>query len=179
MRGRRTIVLLILCILTATPIQGQVLPGRWEKVEGLQPGTAIIVTLKTGERLEGVFKSVNQVAVDVTEEGPREREIPKSFVQSIETAGKVPDRLRNGTLIGLLIGAACGIASMVTFINGKTNGPVYWDGDGAGYLIGAALAGGGIGAATGAIVDVSIKRHEVLYQARQKAGDAVLTGEAK
>jgi len=179
MRGRWTVAVLTICIFAAAPLQGQVLPGRWEKIEQLQPGTVIIITLKTGERVEGTFKSINQDAVCVSEGGAQEREIHKSLVQRIETAGKVPDRLRNGTLIGLLIGAASGIAAIVALIYAKTDGPVYWDEDGAGYVISGALVGGGIGAATGAIVDASIKRPDVLYQARQEAGDAVLGSETK
>jgi len=179
MRCRRAVALWMLCILASTPLQGQVLPGRWEKIERLQPGTPIITTLKTGERLEGAFKSLDQDTVGLTIDSTHERQIPKSLVQRIETEGKVPDRLRNGTLIGMLIGATGGIIGMVALINAKTNGPVYWDGTGAGYLIAGGLVGGGIGAATGAIADASIKRPEVLYQARQKTGDTTITSQVK
>jgi hypothetical protein len=56
---------------------------------------------------------------------------------------------------------------MVAYGNAKTNGPVQWmDEDGPGYLIGSAIVGGGIGAAIGALIDASIKHHEVLYKAR-------------
>jgi len=166
MRIQRIVASLIMLVLAAAQLRGQVLPGRWEKVERLQPGTAIIVLLKTGDRLEGAFKSVSQEAVDLTEGSAQERRIPRSLVRSIETFSKAPDRLRNGALIGMLIGAAGGIAGMVAYARAKTNGPVYWGEDGAGYLVGAVLVGGGIGAATGAIVDASIKHHEMLYQAR-------------
>lgn len=166
MRNRRIIASFLLCVLAAAPLQGEVLPDRWEKVEQLQPGTSIIIRLKTGDRLEGAFKSVSPEAVAFTEGSAQDRMIPKSAVQKIETSAKVPDRLRNGILIGLLAGVASGLVAMVAYANAVTNGPVYWDEDGPAYLLGTALVGGGIGAATGAVVDASIKRHEVLFQAR-------------
>jgi hypothetical protein len=164
---RGTVVLLLITILAAAPLQGQVLPGRWEKVEALQRGTVIIIKLKTGDRLEGAFESVRPDAVALTEGSAQERTIPRSMIQRIEISVQAPDRLRNGTLIGLWVGAVAGIAGMVAFANAKTDGPVYWwDEDGPGFLISAALAGGGIGAATGAVVDASIKRPELLYQSQ-------------
>jgi hypothetical protein len=166
MRHQRIVTSFILCILAAASLQGQVLPARWEKVVGLQPGTSIIIRLKTGDRMEGAFVSLSQDAIVFTEDIARERVIPKSAVRKIETSAKAPDRLRNGALIGMLVGSAGGIGGMVAFANAKTNGPVYWGEDGSGYLVGAALVGGGLGAVMGAIVDASIKRHEVLYQAR-------------
>jgi hypothetical protein len=164
MQNRPIVASLILLILAAAPLRGQVPPGRWEKVERLQIETPIIIRLKTGDRLEGTFKSVSQESLVIVEGSSRERMIPKTIVQKIETSAKFPDRLRNGALIGMAVGAAGGIGSMVAFAHAKTNGPVYWGEDGGGYLVAAALVGGGIGAATGAIVDASIKHRQVLYQ---------------
>jgi hypothetical protein len=159
--------LFIICILAAAPLWGQTLPGRWEKVEGLQPGTDINIRLKTGDRLKGTFKGVSPDALDLIDDSAQARTIPKSIIQAIETLGKKPDRLCNGAWIGALVGVAGGIAGMIAFGNAKTNGPVHWGvEEGPGYLVGAALAGGAIGAATGAIVDASIKHPEVLYRAK-------------
>jgi hypothetical protein len=83
-------------------------------------------------------------------------------VLRIETAAVVRDRLRNGILIGALIGAGGGIAGMAGYGNAVTNGPVDWKDDGGLYLLGAGLVGGGVGAAVGAILDSSIKHREVL-----------------
>ena len=89
------------------------------------------------------------------------------MVQSLRTAAKVRDRLCNGALIGTLIGAAAGVISMVVYANAKTDGPVYWgDEGGPAVLVGAAVVGGGIGAAAGAAVDASIMGRELLYQAK-------------
>jgi len=166
MRNQHVCALVGMVVLAAAPLHGQVPLGRWEKVAILLPGTQIVVELKSGERMEGAYKSLGPDAIVIAEAGEQERTVAKSMVQSIRTAAKVRDRLRNGALIGTLIGAAAGVIGMVAFANAKTNGPVYWgDEDGPGYLIGAALVGGGIGAAMGAVVDASIKGRELLYQA--------------
>jgi hypothetical protein len=167
MKSRETIELIVLCILAAAPLRGQTPPGRWEKVEMLQPGTGVSVRMKTGDRLNGAFSGINQDALEIIDDGAQARKLPKSVIQAVEKLSKKPDRLCNGTLIGALVGVAGGIAGMVAFGNAKTNGPVHWgDEEGPGYLVGAALAGGAIGAATGAIVDASIKHPEVLYKAK-------------
>jgi hypothetical protein len=167
MKNRQTIDLIIICTLAAAPLWGQTPPGHWEKVEGLQPGTDISVRLKVGDRLNGSFKSISQDALEIIDDSARARTIPKSIIQAIETLGKKPDRLCNGAWIGALVGVAGGIAGMVAFGNAKTNGPVHWgEEDGPGYLVGAALVGGSIGAAMGAVVDASIKHPEVLFKAK-------------
>ncbi len=151
-------------LLTAV-VRAETIPGRWEKVEALSPGTAVIVKLQGGERLEGTFKSTGPDEIVFVESGGMERRFPRIAVLRIETASVVPDRLCNGALYGALIGIAGGIGSMVALGNAKTNGPVHWmDEDGPGYLIGSALVGGGIGAAIGALLDASIKHHEMLYR---------------
>jgi hypothetical protein len=167
MRNQRIYAILGLAMLAAAPPQGQVPLGRWEKVANLWPGTQILVELKAGDRLEGGFKSLGPDTIVISELGEKERTLARSMVQSVRTAARVRDRLCNGALIGTLIGTAAGVISLVAFANAKTNGPVYWgDEDGPAYLVGAAVVGGGIGAAAGAAVDASIKGRELLYQAK-------------
>ena len=166
-KQKRKLVAFVGFLLAATTLQAQVPAGRWEKVDSLQPGTRILVKLKAGDRLEGDFRNSSPDALVLSESIGQERTVAKSMVQSVQTAAKTPDRLRNGALIGMVTGAAAGVVSMVAFANAKTNGPVYW-GDEGGYswLVLAGLVGGGIGSAAGAGVDAAIRGHEVLYQAR-------------
>jgi hypothetical protein len=167
MRSQRIYAALGIAMLVAAPLQGQVPLGRWEKVAGLLPGTQILVELKAGERLEGTFKRLGPDAIVISEPDSQERTVARSMVKNIRTAATVRDRLCNGALIGTLAGAAAGVIGMVAFANAKTNGPVYWgDEDGPGYLLGAAMVGGGIGAAAGAAVDAAIKGRELLYEAK-------------
>jgi hypothetical protein len=159
-------VCLIILMMMTVPLQAQVPLGRWEKMAGTPTGTRIQVELKAGDRLEGMYQSLGTDTLVILEERGQERTLAKSMVMSVRTAAKVRDGLGNGALIGTLAGAAAGVIGMVAFANAKTSGPVYWgDEDGPGYLIGAALVGGGIGAATGAVIDASIRSRELLYQA--------------
>jgi hypothetical protein len=165
-RHRRIYALVGIVALAAAPLHGQAPLGRWEKVAMLSPGIQIVVELKAGDRLEGAFQNLGPEAIVIAEPGGEERRVAKSMVQGVRTAAKVRDRLCNGAWIGTLIGAAAGVIGLVAFANAKTNGPVYWgDEDGPAYLVGAALVGGGIGAAMGAVVDASIRGRELLYQA--------------
>jgi len=154
-------------MLTLATLQAQVPAGRWEKVENLQPGTRILVKLQPGDHLEGEFRSSSRDAIVLSESGGQERTIPKSMIQKVEMAARTPDRLRNGTLIGLAAGAALGVASMIVLADIKTDGPVYWwDDEGHSWLVLAGLVGGGLGAAAGAGVDAATRGREILYQAR-------------
>ena len=72
----------------------------------------------------------------------------------------------NGTLNGMGIGAAVGIASIFALVHAKTKGSVYLDEEGAGILLGEAILGAGIGGLVGAIVEESIKGDRLLYRAR-------------
>jgi hypothetical protein len=166
MRHQKLISAVLAFLLTATAARAEVVAGRWEKIEALAPGTAVIVSFQGGERLECTFNRIGPEEILFNELGGKERRLPKNAILKVETAVVVRDRLRNGILIGALIGATAGIVGMVASINDKTSGTVYWDEDAGVYVLGGALVGGGIGAATGAIIDASIKHREVLYRAK-------------
>jgi hypothetical protein len=167
MRFQKLISTALTILLTVATVQAEVVAGRWEKVQALPPGSAIIVSLVGGERFECTFNKIESDEILFNELNGKERRIPKGLILKIESAAVVHDRLRNGILIGTLVGAAVGITGMVAYGNSTTNGPVGWgDEEGPAYLLGSALVGGGIGAATGAIIDASIKHREVFYRAK-------------
>jgi len=154
-------------LMGAAAARAEVILGRWEKVEALAPGSVVIVTIQGGERLEASFGSIGPDDIIFIEPSGTERRLPRIAIQKIESAAVVRDRLRNGTLWGLAAGAAAGILGIVAFGESATEGPVAWgDEDGPGYLASGALVGGGVGAALGAIIDASVKHHEVLYKAK-------------
>ena len=167
MRHQKLISAVLAFLLTVTAAQAEVVAGRWEKMEALAPGTAVIVSFRGGERLECTFNRIGPDEILFNELNGKERRLPRLAIREIETVAIVRDRLRNGILLGTLIGAAAGIAGMAAYGNSTTSGSVNWgDEDGPAFLLGGALVGGGIGAATGAILDASIKHREVLYRAR-------------
>ena len=166
MKFKKIISIALMILATDAATHAEVVAGRWEKVEALAPGTAVIVSLQGGERLECTINKIQSDEILFTEINGQERRVPKSAILKIESAAVVRDRLRNGILTGALVGAAGGIAAVVAGIYAKTNGPVYWDEDGPAYILGGALAAGGIGAAVGGIIDASVKNREVFYRVK-------------
>lgn len=167
MKTKTTAVMCAMMLLMTATARSESIPGRWERVEALATGTAVMVRLQGGERIEGVFAAIGPNEIIVTETNGKERRLPRTVISKIEMAQATHDSLGNGAGIGGLVGAAGGILALVLAANATTAGPVHWRDDGAwGIVLIAALGGAGIGAATGAVVDYSIKKHQVLYQAR-------------
>jgi len=147
-------------------LHAQVIPGRWEKADSIPPGTRVTVQDKSGESVEGSFlrSSPEDLTVsDATGQGIR---LAKADVQRITGTEPVRDRVRNGTLIGLAIGAASGFAIAVG-ANAKAtaSGPIFDREDWAFYFP-ASLVGGGLGALAGWGIDAARKSPEVYFQSR-------------
>jgi hypothetical protein len=155
----------VLC-LTGGSLWAEIPRGRWEKVEGLNPGTAVVVKLKAGDRIEGAYRGIASEDVRLSDPTGAEIKLPKSAIQRIETAEKVRDRLANGTLMGAGAGFAAGLSSMVGFGKAVTGSGSIWSDEGKAYILSGGLVGACIGAATGALIDSRIKRPEMLYLAR-------------
>ena len=141
-------------------LQAQTIPGRWEKVDQLPPGSNITITLTTGQKITAAFCGAQTDFLTVTIDST-EMKVPKADVQTI--ARTANDRLRNGVLIGTGVGFAAGFLSLVSFNAHVTaSGPI-WDREGVGYYIGAGLIGAGIGAVTGLMIDSARKTTEIIY----------------
>lgn len=135
-----------------------VIPGRWEKVANLAPGTPIFVEMQSGDRIQGKFASLadESLAVDV---GPGNRmTVPKNAVSRVLQEKKGKRQTALGALIGVGGGVATGLAISANF-----DETFFARGD----LM--ALTCGGIGALTGALIGRSIggdERQEVIYRSR-------------
>jgi hypothetical protein len=58
MKLHKSISAVVMICLTVTAAQAEVVAGRWEKIEALAPGTAVIVSFRGGERLECTFNRI-------------------------------------------------------------------------------------------------------------------------
>lgn len=163
----RTItVLLAVTILPTHLLPAAVIPGRWEKVQTLEAGSEIIVSLQQGDRFKCLLKEVADEHLVVTREDQSELRLLRPAIRKVTSAEAIDDSTRSGTLIGLGVGFGVGFVTTVAFERSKTA---------SGYSLadenlGWALLGGAIGAAGGALVgralDAGKKNYEVLYEAR-------------
>jgi hypothetical protein len=157
MSGKNLIgVIAALTLITSTMWAG-VIPGRWEKVDGLTSGTEITVKLQAGDRIDCAFKSSGPEDLILIELGGSERRIPKFEVLKITRREKYDDFVGDGAVIGLGVGATFGL--VVAAI-------AYADCGHAAYFAVGPLVYGGIGAGIGVVADALHKGNEVLYKAR-------------
>ena len=147
----------ILFVLT-TPIQAQVIPGRWEKLDSQPAGKEIIVILKAGDRLECALKESGTNDLTVVTSTGSELTIAKSEVREIESQERIKDNLNNGALIGMGIGLGVVVALLAVAASGE--GEVL-----ASAKWGVPLLDIGAGLGVGMAIDASQQRTEVLCQA--------------
>ena len=136
------------------PRSAGLVPGSWEKVEGLRLGSSLVVTLKTGARRAGAFKAVTFGALTLTDATGKEFMIPRSEVGTI--VAQVRDDVANGVLIGASVGLSTALAALAIA------------GSGDGYVLpsakwGAPLLLSGLGGLGGMLVDRAHKRQQLVY----------------
>ncbi len=125
------------------------------------PGTDLTVKLKAGDRIECVLNKANPGDIVVCDRQGVERNIRKTDIARVETAGRAT---RSGCR-GALIGAVAGAAPMAAL--GALVGQGF--GGGAGDTAQGAAILGGLGAGIGALVGYAVgraqKSTETLYVA--------------
>ena len=178
MRSHRTVVALFIVLLTTTPgFAAEVVRGRWEKVEMLKPGTGIVVKLKAGDRVEGLYQALNGEEFRIKKVNGTELSLPKQSILSIETAElKVKHNLRNGAIWGAVIGAPVGVLAgfIAHSVIGSVIGgrPAAWGSGDKQLVVAGGLVTGGIGAGLGMLIN-SRNKHaelhtELLYLAEKR-----------
>jgi hypothetical protein len=83
------------------------IPGGWEKVDAWPPGERIIITLKSGVRMEGAVKDSSSEDLVLTTPTGNEQRFPKDEVQQVN--GDKKDTIVDGLLLGAAIGAGFGV----------------------------------------------------------------------
>jgi hypothetical protein len=140
--------------LTLTPAGPGITPGSWDRVQRLELGSRLVVTLKSGVRLEGAFNGLAQREMVLTDRAAQPLTITRSEISRIAT--RVDDTLANGALTGAGIGLAAALAVLATV------------GSGEGYVLPSAKWGApallaGVGIVVGVLVDRAHKGQEVIY----------------
>ena len=159
---RIQVISLILAGLISLPARAEVIPGRWEKVSGLELGTPITVELKSGDQVVGDFEGLSASEVDVETRAAR-AVIPKPDIQTITTQEK--GGVGKGAVVGATIGAAVGAGIPLIALARNGSGDM---GSGGAALAVLLVAGVGtaIGAGLGAAAGAGAKREAiVVYKA--------------
>ena len=102
----------VVLVIAATSLNAGVVPGRWEKLDRLEPGSKIILTSKAGDRIRYTFKGSDSTSLTVRPRGGGELVIPKSHVTKIvQQNSRSSKPAWIGAGIGAAAGAALGIAA--------------------------------------------------------------------
>ncbi len=155
-----TIILQVRLVLAACLVATPVLAQSEQPRPGdlLKEGQSVEVIDDQGREIKGKVSLMSVATVRLVRDG-KTTEIPFDRITQIS---RPPDSLANGALIGLAGGAAYGLlGSTVGTSDCDYDGPCYNE---AGYIIGATLVFGAIGAGIGVGVDALIRRNRVIYR---------------
>jgi len=141
---------------TPQPRSAGLIPGSWEKVEGLRLGSPLVVMLKTGAHFRGALSALSVAALSLTDATGKEFIIARSEVGTI--VAQVGDDLGNGVLIGAGVGLSAALTLLA--ILGSQDG----------YVLPSAKWGApallsGLGGLAGMLVDRAHKRERTVYVA--------------
>lgn len=135
--------------------RAEVVPGSWDKVVVLRPGSRVVVTLIDGELLEGVFRTLGPGDLGVTNSAGRDFGVARSNIRQIVARGEQDD-LTNGTLIGagIGLGTAAAILAVIASGDGYVLASAKW---------GAPLLLSAVGGVIGVFVDRAHRDDQVVY----------------
>ena len=145
--------------LPASTVSGQsagLIPGSWDHVAGLRPGSQIVVTLKGGDRFEGAFRALEPSDLDLTDSGGRDVRVARSDIGQVVARRGERDDLTNG----FLIGAGIGLGTAVAILAGLASGD--------GHVLSSAKWGApvllsGVGGLVGVLIDRAHRDDQVVY----------------
>jgi hypothetical protein len=159
MKRRTATAVLILLIIATASLHAAVIPGRWEKVEALEEGYPIIVTMKGWERIKGSFRGVNDESLLLIKDDGKELDLPKADVIKVESQDKPNnDSLLNGPMWGAIVGGGLSALGMAVSHDDLPSDEV----------VGVIALSTGIGAGIGFVGDALIKTADVFYEAPKK-----------
>ena len=137
--------------------RSRVIPGNWEAVEALQPGTLIVVTLNNGVRIQGAYKALHSVMLEIRDHDGKDSGVARRDVVTI-VVSVASDSSMNGALIGAGIGVAAAGIVLGTIASGD------------GYVLpsaqwGAPLLLSAAGGLLGIVIDRAHRDEQLLYEA--------------
>ena len=133
----------------------RLIPGSWDKVVALRPASRVVVTLISGERLEGAFRNLGPGDLNLIDSAGRDFSVVRSNIRQIVARGE-RDGLTNGALIGagIGLGTAAIILAVIASGEGYVLASVKW---------GAPLLMSAVGGVVGIFVDRAHRDDQVVY----------------
>ena len=167
MKAERFIALVVLQIFWVSSVQAAVIPGRWERVDGLADQSPVIVILKHGDRIEGRLEAKTGEAITLQVDRRGELTLEKQAIRKVTIPETRPDSTRNGTLIGAGVGFGVGFGALLALEKSTTVkvGGFEIEENNLGAAVLGGLAGGAIGALAGWAIDKNHSSEEVVYRA--------------
>jgi hypothetical protein len=92
---------------SSPPVAQVSTPAPWRTVEAWPSGERIVITLKTGERIEGAFRYSNAEDLVLTTRTGSEHRVLKAEIRQVN--GERKDTSVDGLLLGAAIGAGFGV----------------------------------------------------------------------
>jgi hypothetical protein len=123
----------------------------------LKKGDDVTVTLRDGKTIYGRYDSVSGSTLRLAESGKRIREVPETTISRI--AKPKPDSIKNGLLIGALVGARAGLVATASICGSDSECSAN-----GGLVLLPIFTGGGIG--IGALIDSKMHRQDPLFVQR-------------
>lgn len=149
---------ILICVFGCT-LQAGVVPGRWEKVEGLEKNTPLRVTLNSGEPVEALFQELGPQELVVLDSSGTTLRWPRSLIHKIETEEKVAGNGWKGLGIGAAVGAGVGFGLGALNEIGRNEGNPFLDLPYPAF----GLVFTGIGAVSGWALDRATGSRTLLY----------------
>ena len=152
-------------VFAAVPLQGQTVATNLNELRlKVRAGDTIYVTTDDGEEHQATVVDLSASSLVIAADGSQ-TELSEARLRRIRQ--RVPDRLRNGALIGCLAGAASMTAVVKTLESPKGSCT-------GGCIATALLAYGGLGALVGVGVDALHKGKATIYEARETRRSLVI-----
>ena len=153
------VILLTSLLLSPVTLVAQATTSDWSRLNSVVTGSKLSVKLRNGNKIDGTLSNVTDATLTLMVKNAS-REVKRDDIRTIHQTGGTS--ARKATLIGMGLGAGAGA---ITGAIGNSRDDTFPATDDIviGVLVGL---GAGVGALGGFLVGKSMKKKELIYEAR-------------